>query len=143
MGQMLIIQILHPSLLHFQKLTRWLCFFLVDWWRIGDRLMVEVETNLAINVLLGLSDSFEVQGTWELQLGLFPIIFNDFLSTFLVKILHFSTNILITHSGERIQLNAQTIDNLQLEAYMVTQGLKTAVEKVTHYLTYLQQLKGS
>ncbi|KAG4980296.1 hypothetical protein JHK85_034254 [Glycine max] len=39
--------------------------------RIGDRLMAEAETNLAINVLPGLSESFEVQGRGELQLGLF------------------------------------------------------------------------
>ncbi|XP_030515762.1 50S ribosomal subunit assembly factor BipA [Rhodamnia argentea] len=38
--------------------------------RIGDRLMAEAETNLAINVLPGLSDSFEVQGRGELQLGI-------------------------------------------------------------------------
>ena len=38
--------------------------------KIGDRLMVEAKTNLAINVLLGLSDSSEVQGRGELQLGI-------------------------------------------------------------------------
>ncbi|BAT90050.1 hypothetical protein VIGAN_06121500 [Vigna angularis var. angularis] len=38
--------------------------------RIGDRLMAETETNLAINVLPGLSESFEVQGRGELQLGI-------------------------------------------------------------------------
>ncbi|QCD86234.1 uncharacterized protein LOC114169930 [Vigna unguiculata] len=38
--------------------------------RIGDRLMAEAETNLAINVLPGLSESFEVQGRGELQLGI-------------------------------------------------------------------------
>ncbi|XVF14618.1 hypothetical protein REPUB_Repub09cG0076700 [Reevesia pubescens] len=38
--------------------------------KIGDRLMAESETNLAINVLPGLSDSFEVQGRGELQLGI-------------------------------------------------------------------------
>lgn len=39
--------------------------------KIGDRLMAEAETNLAINVLPGLlSDSYEVQGRGELQLGL-------------------------------------------------------------------------
>ncbi|KAF7833942.1 GTP-binding protein TypA/BipA-like protein [Senna tora] len=38
--------------------------------RIGDRLMAEAETNIAINVLPGLSDSFEVQGRGELQLGI-------------------------------------------------------------------------
>ncbi|XP_022741369.1 uncharacterized protein LOC111292967 isoform X2 [Durio zibethinus] len=38
--------------------------------KIGDRLMAEAETNLAINVLPGLSDSFEVQGRGELQLGI-------------------------------------------------------------------------
>ncbi|KAK1269461.1 hypothetical protein QJS04_geneDACA008247 [Acorus gramineus] len=39
--------------------------------KIGDRLMAEAETNLAINVLPGvISDSFEVQGRGELQLGI-------------------------------------------------------------------------
>ncbi|XP_050248422.1 uncharacterized protein LOC126695641 isoform X2 [Quercus robur] len=38
--------------------------------RIGDRLMAEAETNLAINVLPGLSESYEVQGRGELQLGI-------------------------------------------------------------------------
>ncbi|KAE9620706.1 hypothetical protein Lal_00019708 [Lupinus albus] len=38
--------------------------------RIGDRLMAEAETNLAINVLPGISESFEVQGRGELQLGI-------------------------------------------------------------------------
>ncbi|KAI3465779.1 hypothetical protein Pfo_022442 [Paulownia fortunei] len=38
--------------------------------QIGDRLMAEVERNLAINVLLGMSDSYEVQGRGELQLGI-------------------------------------------------------------------------
>ncbi|WVZ03120.1 hypothetical protein V8G54_023926 [Vigna mungo] len=38
--------------------------------KIGDRLMAEAETNLAINVLPGLSESFEVQGRGELQLGI-------------------------------------------------------------------------
>ncbi|XP_039119771.1 50S ribosomal subunit assembly factor BipA [Dioscorea cayenensis subsp. rotundata] len=39
--------------------------------KIGDRLMAEAETNLAINVLPGpLSDSYEVQGRGELQLGI-------------------------------------------------------------------------
>ncbi|KAF5744103.1 translation factor GUF1 organellar chromatophore [Tripterygium wilfordii] len=38
--------------------------------RIGDRLMAEAETNLAINVIPGLSESFEVQGRGELQLGI-------------------------------------------------------------------------
>lgn len=39
--------------------------------KIGDHLMAEAETNLAINVLPGaLSDSYEVQGRGELQLGL-------------------------------------------------------------------------
>lgn len=38
--------------------------------KIGDRLLAEAETNLAINVLPGqLSESFEVQGRGELQLG--------------------------------------------------------------------------
>lgn len=32
--------------------------------------MAEAETNLAINVLPGLSESYEVQGRGELQLGL-------------------------------------------------------------------------
>ncbi|KAL7000523.1 hypothetical protein U1Q18_001675, partial [Sarracenia purpurea var. burkii] len=36
--------------------------------RIGDRLMAEAETNLAINVIPALSDSYEVQGRGELQL---------------------------------------------------------------------------
>nr|XP_011466940.1 PREDICTED: translation factor GUF1 homolog, organellar chromatophore [Fragaria vesca subsp. vesca] len=38
--------------------------------KIGDRLSAEAETNLAINVLPGLSESFEVQGRGELQLGI-------------------------------------------------------------------------
>ncbi|KAK9285503.1 hypothetical protein L1049_024697 [Liquidambar formosana] len=38
--------------------------------KIGDRLMAESETNLAINVVPGLSDSYEVQGRGELQLGI-------------------------------------------------------------------------
>ncbi|GKV02789.1 hypothetical protein SLEP1_g15179 [Rubroshorea leprosula] len=38
--------------------------------KIGDRLMSEAETNLAINVLPGLSESYEVQGRGELQLGI-------------------------------------------------------------------------
>ncbi|KAK7342349.1 hypothetical protein VNO80_25298 [Phaseolus coccineus] len=38
--------------------------------KIGDRLIAEAETNLAINVLPGLSESFEVQGRGELQLGI-------------------------------------------------------------------------
>ncbi|CAK8577084.1 unnamed protein product [Lathyrus sativus] len=38
--------------------------------RIGDRLTAEAETNLAINVLPGLSETFEVQGRGELQLGI-------------------------------------------------------------------------
>ncbi|KAJ6850885.1 uncharacterized protein M6B38_262085 [Iris pallida] len=39
--------------------------------KIGDRLKAEAETNLAINVLPGaLSESFEVQGRGELQLGI-------------------------------------------------------------------------
>ncbi|KAJ4840946.1 hypothetical protein Tsubulata_023075 [Turnera subulata] len=38
--------------------------------KIGARLMAEAETNLAINVLPGLSDSYEVQGRGELQLGI-------------------------------------------------------------------------
>ncbi|KAL4369684.1 hypothetical protein GQ457_05G016150 [Hibiscus cannabinus] len=38
--------------------------------KIGDRLMAEAETNLAINVLPGIADSFEVQGRGELQLGI-------------------------------------------------------------------------
>lgn len=38
--------------------------------KIGDRLLAEAETNLAINVIPGLSESFEVQGRGELQLGL-------------------------------------------------------------------------
>ena len=33
--------------------------------------MAEAETSLAINVLPGLSDSFEIQGRGELQLGIF------------------------------------------------------------------------
>ena len=39
--------------------------------KIGDRLMAEAETNLAINVLPGLAETYEVQGRGELQLGLF------------------------------------------------------------------------
>ncbi|KAB2085309.1 GTP-binding TypA/BipA [Gossypium arboreum] len=38
--------------------------------KIGDRLMAESETNLAINVLPGIADTFEVQGRGELQLGI-------------------------------------------------------------------------
>ncbi|XP_019194095.1 PREDICTED: uncharacterized protein LOC109188055 [Ipomoea nil] len=38
--------------------------------KIGDRLMAEAETNLAINVLPSNSDSYEVQGRGELQLGI-------------------------------------------------------------------------
>ncbi|KAK1566640.1 hypothetical protein Q3G72_002298 [Acer saccharum] len=38
--------------------------------RIGDRLMAEAETNLAINVLPGLTETYEVQGRGELQLGI-------------------------------------------------------------------------
>lgn len=38
--------------------------------KIGDRLMAESETNLAINVLPGMSETFEVQGRGELQLGI-------------------------------------------------------------------------
>lgn len=33
--------------------------------------MAEAETNIAINVLPGLSESYEVQGRGELQLGFF------------------------------------------------------------------------
>jgi predicted membrane GTPase involved in stress response len=33
--------------------------------------MAEAETNLALNVLPGMSETFEVQGRGELQLGLF------------------------------------------------------------------------
>jgi GTP-binding protein len=38
--------------------------------KIGDRLMAEAETNLALNVLPGISETFEVQGRGELQLGI-------------------------------------------------------------------------
>ncbi|KAK9150305.1 hypothetical protein Syun_008614 [Stephania yunnanensis] len=38
--------------------------------KISSRLMAEAETNLAINVIPGLSDSYEVQGRGELQLGI-------------------------------------------------------------------------
>lgn len=38
--------------------------------KIGDRLMAEAETNLAINVIPGMSESYEVQGRGELQLGI-------------------------------------------------------------------------
>ncbi|KAL3364105.1 hypothetical protein AABB24_013050 [Solanum stoloniferum] len=38
--------------------------------KIGDRLLAESETNLAINVLPSTSESFEVQGRGELQLGI-------------------------------------------------------------------------
>lgn len=49
--------------------------------RIGDRLLAEAETNLAINVIPGMSESFEVQGRGELQLGLcFSILCSVFLS---------------------------------------------------------------
>ncbi|XP_016460582.1 uncharacterized protein LOC107784041 [Nicotiana tabacum] len=38
--------------------------------KIGDRLLAEAETNLAINVLPSTSESYEVQGRGELQLGI-------------------------------------------------------------------------
>ncbi|KAF3774250.1 GTP-binding TypA/BipA-like protein [Nymphaea thermarum] len=38
--------------------------------KIGERLMAEAETNLAINVLPGISETYEVQGRGELQLGI-------------------------------------------------------------------------
>ncbi|KMZ68112.1 GTP binding Elongation factor Tu family protein, partial [Zostera marina] len=38
--------------------------------KIGDRLTAEAETNLAINVIPGTSESYEVQGRGELQLGI-------------------------------------------------------------------------
>ncbi|CAN4105023.1 unnamed protein product [Withania somnifera] len=38
--------------------------------KIGDRLIAESETNLAINVLPSTSESYEVQGRGELQLGI-------------------------------------------------------------------------
>ncbi|GAB2274757.1 hypothetical protein Dimus_009530 [Dionaea muscipula] len=38
--------------------------------KIGERLAAEAETNLAINVIPGISESFEVQGRGELQLGI-------------------------------------------------------------------------
>ncbi|KAK9152908.1 hypothetical protein Sjap_000388 [Stephania japonica] len=38
--------------------------------KIGSRLTAEAETNLAINVIPGLSESYEVQGRGELQLGI-------------------------------------------------------------------------
>ncbi|KAL8131395.1 uncharacterized protein LOC141711578 [Apium graveolens] len=38
--------------------------------KIGDRLMAEAETNLAINVIPGIGESYEVQGRGELQLGI-------------------------------------------------------------------------
>ncbi|XP_020527980.1 uncharacterized protein LOC18442254 isoform X2 [Amborella trichopoda] len=38
--------------------------------KIGDRLVAEAETNLAINVIPGLLDTYEVQGRGELQLGI-------------------------------------------------------------------------
>ncbi|KAK8943859.1 hypothetical protein KSP40_PGU002424 [Platanthera guangdongensis] len=38
--------------------------------KIGDRLLAEAETNLAINVIPGASESYEVQGRGELQLGI-------------------------------------------------------------------------
>ncbi|KMZ64040.1 hypothetical protein ZOSMA_389G00140 [Zostera marina] len=38
--------------------------------KIGDRLSAEAETNLAINVIPGTSESYEVQGRGELQLGI-------------------------------------------------------------------------
>ncbi|KAI5567734.1 hypothetical protein BDE02_13G111300 [Populus trichocarpa] len=38
--------------------------------KIGDRLMAEAETNLAINVLPAIGESYEVQGRGELQLGI-------------------------------------------------------------------------
>lgn len=38
--------------------------------KIGERLLAEAETNLAINVIPGLSESYEVQGRGELQLGI-------------------------------------------------------------------------
>lgn len=48
--------------------------------KIGYRLLAEAETNLAINVIPGMSESFEVQGRGELQLGL---CFSNFSSIFL------------------------------------------------------------
>lgn len=41
--------------------------------------MAEAETNIAINVLPGLSESFEVQGRGELQLGLFMLLFEHYI----------------------------------------------------------------
>ncbi|WOG98703.1 hypothetical protein DCAR_0418047 [Daucus carota subsp. sativus] len=38
--------------------------------KIGDRLLAEAETNLAINVVPGLAETYEVQGRGELQLGI-------------------------------------------------------------------------
>lgn len=47
--------------------------------KIGDRLMAEAETNLAINVLPGLAETYEVQGRGELQLGLYLLILYLFI----------------------------------------------------------------
>lgn len=60
--------------------------------KIGDRLMAEAETNLAINVRPGaLSDSYEVLGRGELQLGLYLryFCFNLFLK---IKCLNLAFN---------------------------------------------------
>ncbi|KAK3025394.1 hypothetical protein RJ639_044649 [Escallonia herrerae] len=50
--------------------------------KIGDRLKAEAETNLAINVIPGLSESYEVQGRGELQLGQFAWDFNNVMTIF-------------------------------------------------------------
>ncbi|KAF9595947.1 hypothetical protein IFM89_006228 [Coptis chinensis] len=53
--------------------------------KIGDRLMAEAETNLAINVLPAMSDTYEVQGRGELQLG--EVLAKEGISIPWVKIL--------------------------------------------------------
>jgi len=52
--------------------------------KIGDRLLAEAETNLAINVIPGLAESYEVQGRGELQLG-HTLLINSQYSFFLYK----------------------------------------------------------
>lgn len=46
--------------------------------KIGARLMSEAETNLAINVIPGMAETYEVQGRGELQLGMYPLILHFF-----------------------------------------------------------------
>lgn len=57
--------------------------------------MAEAETNLAINVIPGLSESFEVQGRGELQLGMPLLTCNHLVSSYnyqfqkVDKLIHF------------------------------------------------------